>query len=148
MFEGGLRVPAIISWPGRIPQGEVRPQIAHGCDWLPTLADLCGVKLQQSDIDGKSLIEVLADANAPSPHDVIHWQVGEGGGAQWAVRQGEWKLIGNPRIEGEKFGPDDRLFLTNTAQDPSEAANLAGQYPQVVERLKKQHEAWSSSLGQ
>ncbi len=148
MFEGGLRVPAIISWPGRIPQGETRPQIAHGCDWLPTIADLCGVKLQQTDIDGKSLIEVLADANAPSPHDVLHWQVGAGGGAQWAVRQGPWKLIGNPQIHGEKFGPDDRLFLTNTEQDPSEATNLAGQYPQVVERLKKQRDEWANSLAQ
>ena len=62
---------------------------------MPTLAELCGVKLLDEDIDGKSLVPVIRSAEAPTPHEVLHWQVGTGKTAQWAVRQGEWKLIGN-----------------------------------------------------
>ena len=47
LFEGGIRVPAIVSWPGHLPEGEVRGQIGHGCDWLPTIAELCGVALAE-----------------------------------------------------------------------------------------------------
>lgn len=53
LFEGGIRLPAIISWPGQLPEGEVRDQVVHACDWLPTLAELCGVKPLQTDLDGK-----------------------------------------------------------------------------------------------
>ena len=56
LFEGGIRVPAIVSWPGHLPEGEVRDQVAHGCDWLPTIAELCGVPLPKVHLDGKSLV--------------------------------------------------------------------------------------------
>ena len=59
LFEGGIRVPAIISWPGRLPEGKVIDVVAHGCDWLPTIVDLCGAKLLRKDIDGLSLAPLL-----------------------------------------------------------------------------------------
>src|SRR5262249_47733154 len=89
LFEGGIRVPAIVSWPGHLPQGEVRSQMAYGCDWLPTVAELCGVALPKNPLDGKSLVPVIQSADAPSPHAVLHWQFE----SSWAVRIGDWKLL-------------------------------------------------------
>ena len=91
LFEGGIRVPAIMSWPGHLPQNEVRSQVAYGCDWLPTIAELCGVNLPAVMLDGKSLAAMVSDANVPSPHKVLHWQIGK----SWAVREGDWKLLVN-----------------------------------------------------
>ena len=68
LFEGGIRVPSIISWPGGLPKGEVRAQMATGCDWLPTLSDLCDVPLPKRKLDGKSLSRVLRAKEEPSPH--------------------------------------------------------------------------------
>ncbi len=59
LFEGGLRVPAIVSLPGKIPAGQVRSQMATGCDWFPTIADLCDVELANATLDGKTLTGLL-----------------------------------------------------------------------------------------
>lgn len=147
MFEGGIRVPAIISFPAKLPQNQVRNQLAHSCDWLPTIAELTGAKPLNTDLDGESLVPVIRDADAPTPHAVVHWQTGRGKNAQWAVRKGDWKLMGNPRDTSNKakLGPDDELFLTNLATDPTEMTNLAAQHPQVIAELKKLHDEWSAA---
>ena len=143
MFEGGIRVPAIIRWPGRIEAGAVRDQLGHGCDWLPTIAELCGVALPTSPVDGKSLAGVIASPEAATPHDVVHWLTGTGEQAQWAVREGDWKLIGNPQDpilpKGEGLPPH---FLVNLAEDPEERVNRAEIEPEHTARLKALHEAW------
>jgi arylsulfatase A-like enzyme len=144
MFEGGIRLPGIISWPGHLPEGAVRGQVAHACDWMPTIAALCGVKLLDGDIDGKSLVPVIRSADARTPHDVLHWQVGLGRNAHWAVRQGDWKLMGNLQ---DTAGPplsveDKKLFLANLAADVGEKRNLAKERPEVVERLLKIRQEW------
>ena len=114
LFEGGIRLPGMISWPGRLPEGAVRDQMVHACDWMPTIAELCGAKLLDPDIDGKSLLPVLHSATAPTPHEVLHWHVGGKQDAQWAVRQGDWKLIGNARdtAGGKLSAEDKKLFLS------------------------------------
>lgn len=145
LFEGGIRLPAIISWPGSLPQGQIRGQMAHGCDWMPTLGELCGVKPPE-DIDGRSLVPVLRGADAPSPHDVLHWQVGRGPNAQWAVRQGPWKLIGNAVDDaGVLSEQDKRLFLSNLDADVGERRNLAADQPQIVEQLQALHRQWADA---
>jgi arylsulfatase A len=144
LFEGGIRLPAIISWPGQLPEGEVRNQIVHACDWMPTIAELTGAKLLNPDIDGTSIVQVIRSATAPSPHEVLHWHVGGGAGAQWAVRSGDWKLIGNAQdTSGGKLSPEDKkLFLANLPSDLSEISNQAAAHPEVVQRLRKLHEEW------
>lgn len=141
LFEGGIRVPAIISWPGKLPQGKVTDKVAHSCDWLATIAALCDVKLGERDIDGVSLAGMI-QSDEPSPHEgrALHWTIGN----SWAVRQGDWKLIGNPRDTSNKapLGKDDKLFLVNLAADVSEMRNLAQAHPDWVTRLEKLHEAW------
>ncbi len=144
LFEGGIRVPAIISWPGTLPEGKVVDEVGHGCDWLPTLAELAGVPLVRKDIDGRSLAGLVRGTSQESPHDVIYWTIGN----SWAVRRGPWKLLGNPRDPSKKpIAPADRkLFLVNLEQDVSELKNLAPKHPDVVQRLRKLHQDWKKSL--
>ncbi|MFH1265917.1 MAG: sulfatase-like hydrolase/transferase [Planctomycetota bacterium] len=149
LFEGGLRVPSIVSMPGVIPQGELRGQMATGCDWLPTIAEFCGVELPKVKLDGKSLMRVILSADAPSPHETFYWQLGRGPKAQWVVREGDWKLLGNPRDSSDKapLTKDDRLFLANLAEDATEMKNLAKEHPDVLERLDKLHEQYARDIG-
>ncbi len=148
LLEGGIRLPAIISWPGHLPEGQVRSQLGHSCDWMPTLAELTGVKLLNHDIDGKSLAKVIRSANAPTPHDELHWQVGNNDRAQWAVRQGDWKLIGNVQDTSDKdrgfnlTATDRKLFLSNLAEDVGENKNHADEQPDVVRRLQGVRDKW------
>jgi arylsulfatase A len=144
LFEGGIRVPAIVSWPARLPQNQVRSQVAYGCDWLPTIAELCSAALPAITLDGKSLVPVIGSAAAPSAHNVLHWQFDSG----WAVRSGDWKLLVDvfdttQRAPGEKIaGP----FLVNLRDDPSEMTDVAASHPDVVARLKGLRAEWEAGL--
>lgn len=148
LFEGGIRVPAIISWPGRLPEGQVRRQVAHGCDWLPTVAELCGVPLLNSDIDGHSLAGVIRAPEAPSPHGALHWTFGPDADGGWAVREGDWKLISAavdtslPSAERKALP----LFLANLGEDVEERENLAARHPDIVQRLRALHDRWRASV--
>lgn len=144
LFEGGIRVPAIASMPGTLPEGAVRDQVGHGVDWLPTIAAVTGASLLNEDIDGKNLWPVLREARAPSPHEVLYWHVGRGENAQWAVREGDWKLIGNPRdpTDAAPLTEDDQLFLVNLREDVREMENLAARHPGVVARLQQLYADW------
>ena len=145
LFEGGIRVPAIISWPDTLPQGKTITEIAHSCDWLPTLAELAKVQLIETSIDGKSLAPLLQEKTDEGPHGILHWQVGNGDRAQWAVRDGDWKLIGNVRDTSNPKSagsPASKLFLSNLKADPGELTNYAKEHPEIVERLKAAHDSF------
>jgi len=140
MFEGGIRVPAIISWQGHLPEGQVRGQVAMNIDWFATIADLCRIDMTGSDIDGKSLLPVIKSSQAASPHDVLYFDAGN----QWAVRKGDWKLIGNPQdpVNPKSITTSDSLFLSNLKTDICESKNLIDQYPQIAEELRKLHDSY------
>ena len=142
LLEGGVRVPAIISLPGIVPAGEVRGQLATSLDFLPTIAELTGAELPDGHaIDGKSLTPVLRDADAPSAHEEFHWQLGD----QWAVRQGDWKLVVNGRdTDRSPLEGAERTMLSNLAEDSSERRTLAGEHPDLVERLTRLHDEWAA----
>jgi len=143
LLEGGIRLPAMVSWPGTLPEGAARAQVGHACDWLPTLAELAQVPVPEVALDGRSLVSVLRDAAAPSPHEqhALHWQVGTGPNADWAVREGDWKLIGRSRdtTHGRQPVPVER-FLVNVASDPEERVNVVDQHPELERRLRRLHE--------
>lgn len=147
LFEGGIRVPAIISWPGHLPTGAVRDQLAVSVDWLPTVAELCELQFKRNHkIDGISLVGLLQDESAKSPHDIFHWQSGRGVGGkpQWAVRRGDWKLIGHPN-DTSKQAPltaKDIRFLVNLKDDIGEKKNLAAEHPDMVKELEDLHNKW------
>ncbi|MDZ7720818.1 MAG: sulfatase-like hydrolase/transferase [Balneolaceae bacterium] len=136
-FEGGIRVPAIASMPGTLPEGVVRDQIAHGTDWLPTIAEITGADLPRVKLDGENLLPVLLSDESESPHDVLYWSEGMSENDQWAVRKGPWKLIGNPRDTSDKgeLTESDKLFLSNLEKDKTEMVNFAEQYPDIVKEL-------------
>ncbi|MEJ7766912.1 MAG: sulfatase-like hydrolase/transferase [Chitinophagaceae bacterium] len=143
LLEGGIRVPAMISWPGNLPLNEVRGQLAVNVDWFPTLAELCKVPLPDRKIDGKSLVKVINSSNAPSPHDSFVWQSGGGKDPQWAVRQGEWKLLHNPI--GNKLSDADsgqKLYLFNLKNDVEEKKNELQQHPEIVDALTRKYQQW------
>ena len=151
LFEGGIRVPCIMSFPNVI-RGE-NPALdfpATSMDLFPTLADLCGARTPDDRrLDGVSLLSRLKadpvpDAiTAPPPHDVLHWQIGD----QWAVREGDWKLVVNAK---DTSGPKEQIlrepFLANLAEDPSESMNRAADQPEIVRRLTEKHQAWAATL--
>ncbi|MEM9158119.1 MAG: sulfatase-like hydrolase/transferase [Verrucomicrobiota bacterium] len=144
LFEGGIRVPAAISWPGEIPSGAVRDQLCVNTDWLPTLAELCGLEMPDQEIEGKSLLSLINDPQAESPHqDGYFWKFRD----QWAARKGKWKLLGNPVDKSERapLTEGDRLFLVDLEADPGEMNNLASQFPETVEALQKAYLSWENS---
>ncbi|MEO1978939.1 MAG: sulfatase-like hydrolase/transferase, partial [Fuerstiella sp.] len=150
-YEGGIRVPAMISWPKVIPASAVRHQMVTACDWLPTLVSLCDLDAGKRKFDGKDISDVLQSANAQSPHKVFHWESGGGKkNRQWAVRKGDWKLIGNPN-DTSKMAPitnDDRRFLVNLSDSVHELENLAAQHPDVVRELEQLHNEWIRDVSQ
>ena len=102
LFEGGIRVPSIVTLPGVIPENQVRDQFATGEDWFPTIAELCSIDLPKRHIDGRSLKNVLLSDNASSPHETFYWELGKGKNVQWVTREGDWKLMGNPTDRSNK----------------------------------------------
>lgn len=141
LFEGGIRVPSIISYPDQIPKALVRNQMAVNIDWLPTLCQLCGIDNLPSSIEGKSLVPLIDNNKEETPHDIFCWKSGMG----WAVRKGEWKLLGNPYDPTKKGKLDpqkDVLFLANMRIDSTEIINLANQYPDKVKELTSDYLKW------
>jgi arylsulfatase A-like enzyme len=149
MFEGGIRVPAIIRYPKVIPAGQVRNQMATEMDWFSTIAELTGSTITE-EVDGKSLMPVIRDNEAPSQHNEVYWQVGthDDPRAQWAVRKGPWKLIGNVKEPSGRDQENDlpMFFLSNLEEDVSEHNNLAESHPKKVQELLKLHEGWLLSV--
>ncbi len=140
LLEGGIRVPAVVSWPGRIEEGGVRHAMATACDWFPTLAGWTGATLPERPLDGRDISAVIKSAEAPSPHREFHW----GNQRYWAVRVGDWKLVHNARetTDGRKVHDEEGLRLYDIAQDPGETTDLADAHPAVVTDLEKRHLQW------
>ncbi|MFH5805117.1 sulfatase [Alienimonas sp. DA493] len=154
LFEGGLRVPAIVRYPARLPAGETRDQFLSGCDWLPTLCELCDVAPPAgTTLDGVSAVSALAE-NAPLDRPPFYWRMGGGEDHQWAVRDGDWKLIGNPvdttapqgeRENGGRLGVP--LFLANLAEDPGETTNRVADRPEIAARLQAEQDRITAGFG-
>lgn len=141
LFEGGIRVPSIISWPGKIPADQVRDQFAVNTDWMPTLAALCNIKLDTRNLDGKNLMPVINDSKAETQHaDGYCWAFKK----MWVARKGKWKLLGDPFDTSNKgvLTEKDSLFLVNLDEDPGEMTNLAEKFPDKVKELKQQYDEW------
>jgi arylsulfatase A-like enzyme len=143
LFEGGIRVPATISWPGHIPANQVRDHVAANIDWFPTLAEYCKLSLPPGKIDGKSLVPVINDARVNTQHTTFCWQsAGTKENPQWAVLDGDWKLLHSPIEATSEELTSDNLILINLKDDPSEKHNLASQHPEVVAQLLARYQAW------
>lgn len=139
-LEGGIRVPAILSYPAKIARGETRDQIVTIMDWYPSVLELCGIKQPTNNplVDGRSVLPILNDAKAPSAHDVLHF----GWSNNWAVRKGDWKLIGKVNPKTNKA----LLSLHNLAEANPEVKDHSQEKPELVQELLLLHEAWSNDV--
>ena len=149
MFEGGIRVPAIIRYPKMIPADQVRDQVATEMDWFSTIADLTESQVSEV-VDGKSLMPIILNKETKSQHEVVHWQLGsyDDKTAQWAIRKGPWKLMGNvnePLGRNQKIELPD-LFLVDLDKDASEQNNLAETNPEKLKELLELHKVWLKSV--
>ncbi len=143
-FDGGMHVPMVMSWPGKIPRGELRRQVGSHLDLLPTLLTAAGMPLPADRrLDGFDALP-MAVSGAGSRHDAIFWS----SDGQLAVRRGAWKLVRNGKTfdgtpEGSQPLPgDDALFLSNLEEDPGEARNLRHQNPALTDELLTLAEKW------
>jgi len=126
LYEGGIRVPMIARWPGRIQPGATSDQVWAFWDILPTLADLAGARPPEA-IDGISMLPAILGKNQEQQHEYLYWEF-RTGGFQQAVRWGNWK--------GIRHGTKKPLELYDLANDLAEKHNVAGEHPDVVKRIE------------
>ncbi|MFV0564267.1 MAG: sulfatase-like hydrolase/transferase [Flavobacteriaceae bacterium] len=141
LFEGGIRLPTIISWKGHLPENIVNSQFLMNIDWMPTLAQLCKLTNMPSDLDGMDMSAMIKNPNTASPRNSAFWKYG----TQWAVRKGQWKLMGYPKDTSHKGVlnmEEDALFLSNLEEDVSEMTNYASTYPEIVKDLLAHYLSW------
>lgn len=138
-LEGGIRTPAIISYPAKLPQGVVRDQAVTAMDWFPTIMELTGAPKTANPLDGRSLLPVIKSIDAPSQHPTLYfqWQ------SNWAVREGDWKLI---RKKGRGAQAKENFSLLNLAEEKPEVKNHAEQKPEIVARLRERYAAWAEDV--
>ena len=138
-LEGGVRVPSIVSWPAKLPKGVVRDQAVTIMDWLPSLIEWCGVEDLKVKLDGRSLQPIIDSPDTKSAHPVIHFQWQR----RWAVRSGDWKLIGT---NARKAGDTVNYSLHNLVEDKPEVKNYAAEKPELVKRLTALHREWEQEV--
>lgn len=140
LFEGGIRVPALISYPAGISGNQIIDEPVAAMDLFPTLLNLAGGCSEGYVLDGVDLSTLLTTKGV-SVHDRIFWEM-EG---QTAVREGNYKLVLNGQLV-ESEPPQDKVFLSDLANDPCEANNIAEQYPEITEKLKCAAEQWRNEM--
>ncbi|HET7219439.1 MAG TPA: sulfatase [Vicinamibacterales bacterium] len=156
-FEGGVRVPFVARWPGRIPKGATASAPAMTIDLLPTLAGRAGAAAPTGrTIDGRDIWPLLAgSANAPSPHDALYFYWGT---ELHAIRSGRWKLhLPHPYQSLERAGADGapgayirkeiELSLFDLDADPGETTNVADGHADVVKTMLAFAERAREDLG-
>ncbi len=128
LYEGGIRVPTIISWQGKIDEGKESNFPFAFWDWLPTFADILQTEIK-GDTDGVSILPTLTEKGEQDQRDYFYFEFQEMGGRQ-AVIKGDWKLLHLDIRNGGKYE------LYNIASDPSENHNIIDQFPDISEHLK------------
>lgn len=128
LYEGGIRVPFIARWPGKIKPGTKSDHISAHWDMYPTFCELAGIQIKDN-IDGISILPELT-GKEQSAHEYLYWEFHEQGSRQ-AVRMGNWKGVKNNLREGNA-----RIELYNLETDVAETYDLAADYPDIVSRIE------------
>ncbi|NWG12431.1 MAG: sulfatase [Acidobacteria bacterium] len=141
IYEGGLRVPLIIRWPGRIQPGKAESEPVVNTDLMPTLLELVRIS-QPTGLDGSSFAG-LVTGGSHKGRRAFFWHIphytNQGGRPAGAVREADWKLVENYE--------DGRVELFNLAKDPSEANDLAAREPARAAAMRRDLAAWRASVG-
>lgn len=131
LYEGGIRVPLIATWPGTIAPGRDSDHISAQWDLLPTFCEVAGLPVP-AGLDGLSFLPELKGTGAQAPHQYLYWEFHELKG-RVAIRKGKWKGV---RYQ-VAVKPDSPLELYDLENDPGETKNVAARHPQVAARLDK-----------
>jgi arylsulfatase A-like enzyme len=126
LYEGGIRVPTIVRWPGTVKAGAVSTHVWTFADFLPTAAELAGAKAP-AGIDGLSIVPTLLGTGEQKRHEFLYWEFHERGFRQ-AVRTGDWKAV--------RLGLNGPLELYNLKDDLAETTNVAAKHPEVVAKIE------------
>ena len=130
LYEGGIRVPMIARWPGRIEPGIESDHVSAFWDIMPTLAEIAGVE-PPADIDGISMLPtLLSQAESQKSHEYLYWECTEKIGKQ-AIRKGNYKAV---RLRVTK-NPDAEIKLYDLAEDPGETRSIARKHLEVVKDM-------------
>lgn len=129
LYEGGIRCPLIVRWPGRVDAASESDHVSAHWDVLPTLCEMAGIEAP-SNIDGISMLPTLTGDGTQQQHKVLYWEFYEQGGRQ-AVRMGQWKAVRNNWGKN----PNAPVELYDITSDPAEKNNVAGQHPEVIEKV-------------
>ena len=146
-LEGGIRVPFVVSWKGKLPAGKIYDQPVIQLDFLPTALTAAGVEIKtDANLDGVNLLPYLKGEDANPPHDALYWRLGQ----QMAVRQGDWKLVKySNEFAAEK---SDELLsplrLYNLRDDIGETNDLASAQTAKRDELKTLWDAWNQTLAE
>lgn len=137
LYEGGIRVPCIVRWPGNIKAGTTSDRISGFEDWLPTLLDLAGLKDKvPAETDGISLAPTLL--GQPQPERPFLYREFPGYGGQRSLRSSKWKLVQRNLLPARKTKAQPAtLELFDLTTDPQETINVAAKHSDVVERLTR-----------
>lgn len=132
-FEGGIRVPFLVRWPGKIPAQTVYEKPISHLDLFTTIAAAAGVKDIPDNKDGVDLLPYLQGKKPASPHEVLYWGLSEKHD-RWAVRKGPWKLVHEmPSPVATRIDPSIReTALYNLEEDPYESRNRMDEFPEVA----------------
>ncbi len=126
LYEGGIRVPALVRWPGKIKPRTVSDLPWAFWDFLPTAAEIAGVK-PPPNLDGLSILPTLLGRKQSRRHEFLYWEFHERGSKQ-AVRMGDWKAV--------RLSPGQPLELYNLKTDPGEEENVAGKNPGILAKIE------------
>jgi len=133
LFEGGIRVPFCMKWPGHIPKGQAYDFPVSALDVFATAVSAAGGRPPTADaIDGVNLVPYLSGSASHRPHGRLFWR----SGPNWAVRDGDWKLICT----------DSRYWLYDLSGDIGEVTNVAENHPEIVRQIKAAYEEWQLQM--
>jgi len=133
-WEGGIRVPFLMQWPGKLPPGKVSDTPVIQLDVMPTCVVAAGGEVDPAwALDGVDLMPFLTGVAKGRPHQTFYWRID----GMWAVRDGDWKLV-----HGRAGSEPPELF--NLANDVSEHVNLASAQPERVKAMKALWDAWDA----
>ncbi len=158
-WDGGVRVPCIMRWPGRIPAGTVTSEPVMTIDILPTVAGIVGAQLPALPIDGEDILPLmLATPGVRSPHEALFFYYG--GNELQSMRSGRWKLVfphryrtlagrpgGTGGIPAKYEMHQTGLALYDLTRSPDEARDVLTEYPAEVQRLQKLADRMRAELG-
>lgn len=140
LYEGGIRVPGIINWPGRIPAGQVLDSPSASMDIFPTLLSAAGGSIEEYEFDGQNLLPYVCDKKTPPERDIF-WEMG----SQTAIRRGKWKFVHRGQLV-EESPENETNHLSNLDEDMGERDNLHQQQTEIVEKLSEAASEWRAGI--